>query len=145
MARIPESLLPNPARTARVQAYDVTGPAPENRDALKIEGSATKTVRNIVIDHCSLSWAIDETLSVWGPHDNITFSNNVFSEALNQSLHPNGSHGFGVILGPHPGSSITMVGNLFAHVVEWRSPSFQSGRGLLTLLCLVGIVVVVAR
>ena len=28
VARIPESLLPNPARTARVQAYDVTGPAP---------------------------------------------------------------------------------------------------------------------
>jgi hypothetical protein len=32
----------------------------------------------------------------------------------------------------------------FAHVVEWRSPSFQSGRGLLTLVCLVGAVVVVA-
>lgn len=32
----------------------------------------------------------------------------------------------------------------FAHVVEWRSPSFQSGRGMLTLVCLVGAVVVVA-
>ncbi len=33
----------------------------------------------------------------------------------------------------------------FAHVVEWRSPSFQSGAGLLTLVALVGVVVVVAR
>jgi hypothetical protein len=42
---------------------------------------------------------------------------------------------------------LTVVGRreAFAHVVEWRSPSFASGRGLLTLLCLGGIVVVVAR
>ncbi|HUP85601.1 MAG TPA: hypothetical protein VM143_08035 [Acidimicrobiales bacterium] len=33
----------------------------------------------------------------------------------------------------------------FSHVVEWRSPSFQSGTGILTLLCLVGALVVVAR
>ena len=33
----------------------------------------------------------------------------------------------------------------FGHVVEWRSPSFQSPQGLLTLVCLVGIVVIVAR
>lgn len=33
----------------------------------------------------------------------------------------------------------------FAHVVEWRSPSFQSGPGLLTLVCLIGVVVVLAR
>jgi pectate lyase len=104
---------------------DPIGPAPENRDALKIEGTSSKPVRNVVVDHCSFSWAIDETVSVWGPNDNITFSNNVFSEALNQSLHPNGNHGFGVILGPHSGSSITMVGNLFAHMVE-RNPLSRS-------------------
>jgi pectate lyase len=100
---------------------DTNGPDPSNRDALKIEGTSSKPVRNVIIDHCSFSWAIDETVSVWGPHDNITFSNNIFSEALHQSLHPNGAHGFGVILGPHSGSSITMVGNLFAHMVE-RNP-----------------------
>jgi pectate lyase len=106
---------------------DVTGPAPENRDALKIEGSATKTVRNIVIDHCSLSWAIDETLSVWGPHDNITLTNNFFTEPLNESLHPDYDgvgvipHGYGVLVGTSAGNSVTMVGNLFAHIVE-RNP-----------------------
>jgi pectate lyase len=106
---------------------DSNGPDPENRDALKIEGSSSKTVRNVVIDHCSFSWAIDETVSVWGPHDNITFSNNIFAEPLNESIHPKDSgsgyekHGFGVLLGHSPGSSITMVGNLFAHIVE-RNP-----------------------
>jgi pectate lyase len=106
---------------------DLTGPDPANRDALKIEGSSTRTVRNIVIDHCSFSWAIDETVSVWGPHDNITFSNNIFAEPLNESIHPTDDgtgiqkHGFGVILGAASSSSITMVGNLFAHQVE-RNP-----------------------
>jgi pectate lyase len=106
---------------------DAVGPAPANRDALKIEGSSTKTVRNIVVDHCSFSWAIDETVSVWGPHDNITFTNNIFAEPLDESIHPTDDgtgiekHGFGVILGSAAGSSVTMKGNLFAHQVE-RNP-----------------------
>jgi len=106
---------------------DTNGPDPDNRDSLKIEGSSTKPVKNIVIDHCSFSWAIDEIASTWGPTDNITFSNNIFSEPLNESIHPaydgNGvqKHGFGVLLGPATGSSVTMVGNLFAHIVE-RNP-----------------------
>lgn len=99
---------------------DRNGPSPDNRDALKIEGTSSKPVRNVVIDHCSFSWAIDETVSVWGPTANITFSNNIFAEALHQSLHPNGAHGFGVLVGPRS-SNVTMVGNLFAHMVE-RNP-----------------------
>ena len=106
---------------------DLNGPDPDNRDSLKIEGTESKPVRNIVIDHCSFSWAIDETASTWGPTDNITFSNNVFSEPLDESLHPAYSgtgvqkHGYGVLLGPATGSSVTMVGNLFAHIVA-RNP-----------------------
>jgi pectate lyase len=111
---------------------DPNGPDPDNRDALKIEGSTSKPVSNIVIDHCSFSWAIDEVASVWGPHDNITFSNNIFSEPLNESLHMSDDgrtrekHGFGVILGTSAsGGRITMVGNIFAHQVE-RSPLARS-------------------
>jgi hypothetical protein len=106
---------------------DVIGPDPANRDALKIEGSSTVTVNNVVIDHCSIGWAVDELASAWGPYDNITFSNNIFEEPLNYSIHPadDGSgpepHGFGVILGSHPGNSVTMVGNVFAHIIE-RNP-----------------------
>jgi pectate lyase len=106
---------------------DTNGPDPTNRDSLKIEGTSAKPVKNIVIDHCSFSWAIDEIASTWGPHDNITFSNNVFAEPLNDSGHLqyDGSgtmrHGYGILLGTSSGSSISMIGNLFAHQVE-RNP-----------------------
>jgi pectate lyase len=107
---------------------DANGPDPSNRDALKIEGSDTRPVRNIVIDHCSFSWAIDEIASVWGNYDNVTLSNNIFAEPLDQSIHPtddgNGieRHGYGLILGSNSGQGrVTVVGNLFAHIVE-RNP-----------------------
>jgi pectate lyase len=105
---------------------DSAGPDPDNRDSLKIEGSSSKTVHHIVIDHCSISWAIDENVSVWGPHDYITFTNNIFSEPLNESLHMTDDgrsrekHGFGVIIDAQE-SHVTMIGNLFAHQVE-RNP-----------------------
>jgi pectate lyase len=106
---------------------DLNGPNPDNRDSIKIEGNETKPVKNIVIDHCSFSWAIDEIASAWGITDNITFTNNIFAEPLNESIHPayEGTgvqkHGFGVLYGSSPGSSFTMIGNLFAHIVE-RNP-----------------------
>jgi pectate lyase len=108
---------------------DLTGPDPENRDALKIEGTTSVPVTNVVIDHCTFSWALDEIASVWGPHDNITFSNNIFSEPLNDSFHPTKDgtghlepHGFGVIIDTSAtGGRVTMVGNLFAHIVQ-RNP-----------------------
>jgi len=84
-------------------------------------------VRNVVIDHCSFSWSIDELASTWGPHDNITFTNNIFGEPLNDSLHPQYdgtgtmTHGYGVLFGPADNSSITFVGNLLAHIVN-RNP-----------------------
>jgi hypothetical protein len=106
---------------------DINGPNPDNRDSLKIEGSAKKPVRNVVIDHCSFSWAIDEIASTWGTHDNISLTNNIFAEPLHESLHPqyDGTgvmpHGYGVLFGPADNSSITFVGNLMAHIVE-RNP-----------------------
>jgi hypothetical protein len=111
---------------------DSNGPDPDNRDAVMIQGSDTRQVKNVVIDHCSFSWAIDETLSVWGWHDNITLSNNIFSEPLNESLHMSDDgetrekHGFGVLLGSSKsGGRVTMYGNLMAHIVE-RNPLARS-------------------
>jgi pectate lyase len=108
---------------------DLAGPDPENRDALKLEGSTSVAVTNVVIDHCTFSWALDEVASIWGPHDNITFSNNIFSEPLNDSYHPtkDGSghlepHGFAVIIdSASSGGRVTMTNNLIAHSVE-RNP-----------------------
>ena len=106
---------------------DTNGPDPDNRDSLRISGTTSTPVRNVVIDHCSFSWSIDELASTWGPHDNITFSNNIFAEPLNESRHPDydGSgympHGYGILFGTAENSSITFTGNLLAHIVE-RNP-----------------------
>jgi pectate lyase len=106
---------------------DTTGPDPDNRDSLRISGTTSTPVRNVVIDHCSFSWSIDEIASTWGPHDNISFTNNIFSEPLNESRHPDydGSgympHGYGILFGQSDNSSITFSGNLLAHIVE-RNP-----------------------
>jgi pectate lyase len=109
-----------------------TGPDPANRDALKIEGTDSAPVQNIVIDHNTFSWSVDEIASVWGAHDNITFSNNIFAEPLHDSIHPTDDgtalekHGYGVLLGSSAsGGRVTVVGNLFAHIVE-RNPLARS-------------------
>jgi pectate lyase len=107
---------------------DVNGPDPDNRDSIKIEGSTEKPVKNIVIDHCTFSWALDELASVWGPHDNITFRYNLFSEPLNDSMHPTKDgtglepHGFGLLIGSvSSGGRVTVADNVFAHIVQ-RNP-----------------------
>jgi hypothetical protein len=51
----------------RVRAGDdKVGADPDNRDALKIDaGGLSAPVNNVVVDHCSFSWAIDEIASVY--------------------------------------------------------------------------------
>jgi hypothetical protein len=112
---------------------DVNGPAPDNRDALKIEAPMVRTISNVVVDHCSFSWSVDEMASIWeGAHD-VSLLNTIFAEPLNDSLHPSDSggtepHGYGVIIGPAAGNvgNISMVGNLLAHNVA-RAPLAYAG------------------
>jgi hypothetical protein len=89
---------------------DSTGSPPDNRDALKISAPAGSTLRNVVIDHCSFTWAIDETASIMYGWDNVTLSNNILGEPLHDSIHPKGPHGFGVLVET---GRVTMKGNLF--------------------------------
>jgi len=113
----------------RVRVGDAqAGPPPDNRDALKVEAPLSRTISNVVVDHCSFSWSIDEVASIWaGAHD-VSFLNNIFAEPLNDSIHPNGAggvepHGYGPIFGPPDGNvtNISLVGSLLAHQVD-RNP-----------------------
>jgi pectate lyase len=87
---------------------------------------------NIVIDHCSFSWAVDENLSVSGPrHDgpegtsrNITLSNNIIAEGLRDSSHSKGPHSMGTLVHDYC-NRITIVGNLYAHNNN-RNPYFKA-------------------
>lgn len=79
-------------------------------DAISIWGSAY----NVVIDHCSLSWAVDENIDVWQNAHDITIQNCIISEALNRSRHPKGHHGMGMIIGSRA-NNISVHHNIFAH------------------------------
>ncbi|MBM0106787.1 hypothetical protein JM946_18800 [Steroidobacter sp. S1-65] len=92
---------------------DPQGEPAGNRDALKISGAPGTTISNIVIDHCSFSWSIDEVASAWQNWNNVSLTNNIFAEPLHQSIHPEGEHGYGVIIGPVDGS-ITLAGNIMS-------------------------------
>ena len=101
------------------------GPDPDVRDAITIARDPwleeNVDVGNIVIDHCSLTWGIDETASTTYEkvHD-VTFSNNIISEGLSNSLHSEGEHSKGLIVGK--GSRrVSVIRNLFAHNND-RSP-----------------------
>ena len=81
-------------------------------DAISIAGDTT--THNIVIDHCSLSWSVDEVIGMWNEVHDITIQNCIISEALNNSKHPTGAHGMGMLIGSKA-TNISVHHNLFAH------------------------------
>ncbi len=110
------------------------GPRPENRDGISIEGNSagSAAVYNIVIDHCSISWAIDEGIALWytGVRD-VTISQCIIAENLSRSLHPKGEHSKGLLVGDHV-KRVAMIGNLFAHNMA-RNPLMKGDTSVLVV------------
>lgn len=94
---------------------------------------------NVIIDHCTFMWGIDENMSASGPRftgktlaewragtsHNITFSYNLAAEGLADSSHPKGEHSKGSLVHDNA-TGILFYRNIWAHNVE-RSPLLKGG------------------
>ncbi len=102
-------------------------------DSITITGS-----ERVIIDHCSVSWGVDECLSV-GPKPgasgtqsrastDVTVQWCIISEGLTEARHPDGNHSMGSLLGNDSSKGIARISshhNLWAHNKD-RNPWLQN-------------------
>jgi pectate lyase len=101
--------------------------------------TTVRGARDVIVDHCSLTWATDENLSAsstrfFGESEKdwmeaasrrITYSNNIIAEGLANATHAKGEHSKGSLIHDHV-NDVLIIGNLYAHNYE-RNPLFKGG------------------
>jgi hypothetical protein len=109
------------------------------RSGWEADALSTVGARNVIVDHCTMIWAVDENLSASGPRftgrtpeewrrgtsHNITFSYNLLAEGLRYASHPKGEHSKGSLIHDNA-TGILIYRNLYAHNQE-RNPLLKGG------------------
>jgi len=109
------------------------------RSGWEADAISTVAAHNVIIDHCTFMWGIDENMSASGPRftgknvedwrkgtsHNITFSYNLAAEGLADSSHPKGEHSKGSLVHDNA-TGILFYRNIWAHNVE-RHPLLKGG------------------
>ena len=105
----------------------------------EVDGIATHAAGNVIVDHCSISWATDENLTASGPRfegatpaqwrantsHGITFSHCIVAEGLKNSTHKKGVHSMGSLIHDNT-SDVLIYGNLYISNND-RNPLFKGG------------------
>jgi len=114
------------------------------RSGWEADAFSTVAAHDVILDHNSFTWAIDENMSASGPRFdggdtveqwrkhtsyNITFSNNLAAEGLADSSHPKGEHSKGSLVHDNT-TGIVFYRNIWAHNVE-RHPLVKGGAQVL--------------
>jgi pectate lyase len=104
---------------------------------------STVAAHDVVVEHCSFFWALDENMSASGPRfeganlnewrkntsHNIVFRDNLAAEGLAFASHPKGEHSKGSLIHDNT-TGIVFYRNVFAHNVE-RAPLVKGGAQVL--------------
>ncbi len=123
----------NSSSTLKVMTHDVIiqhirvrpGPGGE-ADGLEFK---TPNAHDIIIDHSSFSWGIDENISFYtgdanNKIQNVTIQNSIIADALNCSTHSKGCHSKGLLA--YYSDNVSILRNLFANNAA-RNPAIFSG------------------
>jgi len=82
--------------------------------------------QKVILDHCTASWSVDETLSATENARDLTVQWCFITESLNNSIHSKGAHGYASLITPNVVTTYSWHHNLYAHHHS-RSPRTGSG------------------
>ena len=121
----------------KIRTGDAMKQNPDESDNQVDAVTVTNGGKRVILDHLSLSWAIDETIQLWSAQD-VTVQKCIISESLTYSIHPNTikkkqAHGCAILVGQEdikkgitrrPGGNVSIYQNLMAHNSR-RNPRVQ--------------------
>lgn len=97
------------------------GNGDDSHDAVTIYGEG---VHDIVVDHSSFSWAMDENVNTYDYSSDITVSYAIIAEGLRYAGHPGGEHSKGMLAGGAGAHNVSIHHNLFVSNVD-RNPQIS--------------------